>query len=290
MRTIAWVLLGAFFILLVFWVGLMINFPGAALSRLVETRISGGVPSLRAALSPASLGWSGIHFQTLRLSYQQQGEAAPLITLNDVSISLSWRLWSGLPVTGSLGEHGRFEVFVPWEAGGTFSISGAELPLERIPAIAVFTPVQVRGRLTFTGNAEWPGLDGKLRSFPAGTLIAKGEQLELLPFEVFGAKLPSVRLESMDIHITTGKQITFERFEFKGDLQGKITGTLRPRLPNFGRTNLQLRLAAAVRPEWLNRLGALQPLAQGFLKNGRFEGQLRGTIAKPSFRPGKGRS
>lgn len=290
MTKVGWVLLGALLFLLVFWVGLMLNFPGAALSRLIESKIAAH-PALSAKLSPATLGWSGVNFQTLRLAYFRPEGRVPLIALNDVSISLTWRLWGGLPVSGSLGEQGRFEFFVPWEAGETFAVSGAELPLEDIPAISVFAPLEMQGRLTFSAEVEWPGVTGaKLRKLPAGSLIAKGEALQVRRLEILGAKLPQVKLESLELQITTGERITIDRFEFRGDVQGKLTGTLRPRLDDFSRTALELKLAASFRPEWLRQLGALEPLVQGFLKNGRLEGNVRGTVGQPRFKPGKGRT
>ncbi len=290
MRKTGWVLLGGVLVLVVFWVGLIVNFPGAALSRFIESKIS-ALPSLEASLSPATLGWSGINFQTFRLSYKRPGGADPLLTLEDVSVALTWRLVSGLPVSGSLGDQGRLDFFVPWKAGETFAVSGAELPLEKIPAIAVFTPLRLRGRLTFSGSVAWPGMTGKRpRAFPAGSLIARGEELEVLQLEVLGIKLPTAKLESLDLEITTGDRIKLDRLEFRGDLQGSVTGTLRPRLSNFGQTSLQLKVAASFRQTWLSRLGALQAVAEGFLKGGRLEGNLRGTIAQPRFQAARGSS
>ncbi len=290
MRKTGWVLLGGVLVLVVFWAGLIANFPGAALSRMIESKIS-ALPSLEASLSPATLGWSGINFQTFRLSYQRPGGAHPLLALEDVSVALTWRLVNGLPVSGRLGDQGRLDFFVPWQPGENFAMSGAELPLEKIPAIAVFTSMQMRGRLTFSGNIAWPGITGKKpRAFPAGHLIASAEELEVLQLELLGIEFPTAKWESMDLEITTGDQIKVDRLDFRGDLQGSVTGTLRPRLSNFGQTKLQLKVAASFRQAWLSRLGAFRPVVQGFLRGGRLEGNLRGTIAKPRFQAARGRS
>jgi hypothetical protein len=289
MRKLALIVLGALLFLAVFWIGLMVHFPGAALSRMIESRLA-SMPMLSASLSPARLGVTGLHFESLRFSLRRPEGPVSLIALKDLAISLTWRLWNGLPVQGSIGDRGRLQLFAPWEAQ-PLSIAVTDVALEKVPGLAVIKPIQVSGRVSLSGTVDLGGQRPKRRaSFPKGSLTARAEQLEVRELNIMGTALPPAKLETVALEVTLGERIQFDRLEFRGDLQGNVTGSIRPRPANLLQSDLQLNVTASFRPEWLERLGPLQALVQGFLKDGRLRASVHGTVARPKLRAAGGRT
>lgn len=271
--------------LLVFWVGFVLNFPGAALSRAIEYRIN-TVPSLQVRLSPAALGWAGLEIDSFRLSVAQPGLPQPLIVLQNVRIPIAWALLSGLPVRARLGKEGQLDLFIPWEEG-ELRVAGAGLRLEEIPALARMGPVRLRGGVSFSGRMQLSNgmRRGRLTQLPPGSLSGRADGVELSNMEIAGARLPVTRLESVRMDLKFGKRLEVEQIVFQGDLQGKVSGFIQPRLTAIKSSPLQLKLAISFRKEWLDKLGPMRQIVTSFLKNGRLEGVVRGSLANPSLRP-----
>ncbi len=285
MRWIGLTFLGAALFLLVFWLGLAAHFPGEAFSRLIASRINRN-PNLNAVLSPASLGLASLRIGRLSLEAPYADLPKPLFTLREVKISLTWRLAEGLPVTGMIGKSGRLDLFYPWN-GGELSVSGSDLRLEEITALAALRPLRLRGGVSFTGSWRIPPSAPGRRSprIPEGRITGKGEGLVLDNLEVMGARLPRMRLDSVELRLKSGNRIEVERLDFRGDVQGTVTGFIQPRISNPKASALRLKLAVLFRPAWLQRLGAMRVAAESFLKNGRLEGVLSGTLGRPRLQP-----
>lgn len=271
--------------LLVFWVGFVLNFPGAALSRAIESRIN-AVPNLQVRLSPAALGWTGLEIASFQLSVVQPGLPQPLIVLQDVRIPIAWGLLSGLPVRARLGKEGQLDLFIPWEEG-ELRVGGSGLRLEEIPALTRISPARLRGGVSFSGQMQLSNgvRQGRLTQLPPGSLSARADGVELSNMEIIGARLPVTRLESIQMDLKIGKRLVVEQFAFQGDLQGKVSGFVQPRLKAIKSSPLQLNLAISFRKQWLDKLGPMRQIVTSFLKNGRLEGVVRGTLANPSLRP-----
>ena len=281
MKKAGLILLGVFLFLSVFWLGFMGNFPGAALSRLIEASIRRN-PAVGARVAPAELGWSGIRFPAVALTRGSQEGARPLLALKDVTIPLTWRLWSGVPARGIVGKGGRFDLFLPWE-GKSLLVNELAVRLEELPAVAEFKSVRLRGTVTASGSLNFPGglTRSPLAPFPTGTISGKGVEVELRGLALLGSKIPVTRLEEVVFRIKSGRNIEFERFTFRGDLQGSINGTITPRASKPAASLLRLGLTASFRRSWLEGLGPFQAIVESFLTNGRLRADLRGTLGSP---------
>lgn len=286
MRKSAIIIASALLLLLIFWGGFAANFPGEALSRLIEARLN-RLPNIEARLSPASLGLISIGVDDFSLNLIQPGR--PLLVLKDLRIPFSWALFSGLPVEARLGSDGELDAFIPWEEG-EMTVNGKALRLEDIPGFKALAPATLRGAVAFSGKFQLtPNSRGRAaNALPEGKLTARAEAVELANLAVLGAVLPVTRLESVDISVKTGKRIEVERITLKGDVQGSVKGFIQPRMASPGRSPMQLNVAVSFNQAWMGRLGPMRPLVEGFLKNGRLEAVLRGTLGSPSFKLGKG--
>ncbi|MCZ6474253.1 MAG: type II secretion system protein GspN [SAR324 cluster bacterium] len=283
MRKLALFLLGVLLFLLVFWLGFMANFPGKALSLLIASRVN-KLPGIGVTLAPAELTWTSLTIPRLSLEAHAARLPKPLLTLTDVTIPIGWKLLDGLPAQGTLGKQGRLEVYVPWN-GKELSVRALQLRLEEIPALAALQPVKLRGGISFSGSLRFPerGRGGASTRLPEGTITGQGEALQVDNLEIMGAKLPPTRLERVDLRLKSGRRLEVERLEFQGDVQGKITGAVTPRLANPDSSGLQLRIAVSFRKSWLEQLGAMRPVVEAFLRNGRLEAALSGTVGRPRF-------
>ncbi len=275
---------GIVLFLLIFWLGLMANFPGEALSRLIEAKAA-QTPAIKLSLSPAEMNFFGVSLPSCKVEWRRPNSPVMLLSLKEVYIPISWRLFSGLPMEVAMGEEGLLNLFLAWE-GGEVEIEGSGIRLEDIPAWNALAPLRVKGGLEFAGNMKFqPPAKGKFTSgVPSGEINGKAVNLEISNLVVLGNKLPAARLESLDLKVKSGKRIVVERFNFRGDMQGNLTGTIIPRGGRWENSSLQLKIKSSIRQSWLQGLGALQPLVESFLNQGRLDGSLTGTIARPKWR------
>ena len=283
MRNSAIISAAILLLILIFWAGFAANFPGEALSRVVAARLN-RLPNIEARLSPASLGLMSISMDELGINLAQQGQK--LIVLEDVRIPFTWSLFSGLPVEAGIGEAGGLELFIPWEEG-ELTVNGTELRIEDIPGVAAMKPATLSGNFAFSGKFQITGksASGRGGGLPEGELTARAQKLQLARFAVMGTTLPPARLESAELTVKTGKRINVEKLALRGDVQGGLEGYILPRPSAFAASPIQLKVTVSFKESWLQKLGALRPLVDGFLKNGRLEADLRGSVGKPSFIP-----
>ena len=286
MKRLGIVLLVLFVLLAAFWIGLMVSFPGAAVSRYVE-RQANRRQGFDLALAPAELHWNALVVPRAELRRRDNPAAAPLVTVTDFSVPVTWRLVRGLPMTGVLGREGHVEAFLPWALGGEARMSG-DVHLESVPLPAVLQPVALSGRLAFQGRFL---MDAEARvgtRLPDGKLEADVQGLVVNGVEVSGVKLPPTRLDSLNLELETGRSMNVRRMDYRGDLQGTVEGTIAPNLRDPRNSVLALRITVAFRETWLAQLGDLRPALESFLERGRMVLNLTGTVGRPQLRPEQG--
>ena len=271
--------------ILVFWWGLLVNFPGEALSRMISAQIERS-PVISAKIQPAELRWNRIEFPEISFLWRGVGSSVPLVSLKDLSIPLSWGLLNGVRAAAALGREGRLEIFLPW-GEAELTVSGSGLRMEEIPAFRLFRPIQVGGKFAFEGAWKKPNFRAKLH-IPEGVLTGTGENLSVENIEWFGFKFPATRLESVELRIKTGDRIEVEKGTFRGDIQGSIGGFISPQIGAPRRSVLRLEMTAAFRQDWLRQLGNLRQLLEERINAGRLQVSIQGTLERPVFRTAAG--
>jgi type II secretion system protein N len=265
--------LGAF--LLALLLGLMAYFPGEALSRYVSLQAERSL-GLPVRLSPIRIGLTGATADTLEI---RPIEGAPFI-LRSVHAPWTWRWFSGLPLSAQIGSGGSLEA--GWGWSGDLSLTAKRIALQDIPLPMLPRDTRIQGKLDATLRAgpivlRQPGL----REIPPGRLEFKLEGFEASNVQVSGIALPPVRLESVEARIGLGRTLQLESATLRGDAQGTASGTVVPNLDRPVDSRLSLNVSLQVQRAWIDRLGDLRPVAEGFLPGGRLEGAVEGTVGAP---------
>ena len=272
-----------FGLLLVFWLGVIVNFPGESLSRMVEAQAKIAAPQLVLKLQPASLGLLSINLDTVIVHLRQGDSTVKVVELKEVSIPLSWRLFSGLPLQAMIGAEGEVDLFIGW-GGQRVEVEASAIRLEDIPAWEAMVGAKIKGGLDLIGAFNIPKIVPNKPPQPLmGELTGSLAGVEIENLKVMGASIPNAKIDSVDLKILGGKTIELTKFAFKGDIQGEIKGSLTPQMARIESSRLDLELNAAFRETWLNGLGALKPIADSFLKNGRITGHIAGTLNQPKW-------
>ncbi|MBI4082899.1 MAG: type II secretion system protein GspN [Candidatus Lambdaproteobacteria bacterium] len=283
MRTLLWILAALFLFAVSFWAGLVSHFPGAALSRYLEG-VANRDPRLSVRIAPAELGWTRLLISQIRVDGNLTGQPTFLLALNDTEIPLSWGLLGGLSLRTGLGGSGVVELYWPWKRGEA-SFSARDLKLEGIPALAQLPAQRIQGRVELSGTARVrPG------QMPEGRVRGRIQGLEIGGMQVLGQTVEATRLESVEIQAAFGAQLRVESLSAQGDIQGSLSGTVAPNPARPELSALDLQIDVGLRPEWVQQLGPLAPVAESLLDNGRLAGVLRGTPARPLFRNTRSRS
>lgn len=286
MRTPLLVLAAVLLFLVVFWAGLVRHFPGEALGRYLEARLSTD-PRVQVELEPVRLGWTGVRVQRARVRGRVRGEAVPVVAFHDLEIPLSFSLLQGLSLYGALGRSGSLEVYWPWR-GGPLQLEGRGVRLEDVPALALVRPARVRGSLSLSGTLD-PAA-ARSGGLPEGRLRGTAQGVQVGRAEIMGQSLPTTRLEEVRFRVGLGEVIELRELNLRGDVQGTVTGTLRPRLSAPRRSPIDLEVALAMRPGWVQQFGSFAPIVESFLRGGRLEATLGGTLARPTMRRARGSS
>ena len=289
-----------FLFLTAFWIGFLTHFPGAALSRYLEGLVNRD-PRIAVRLAPAELHWNRITIPDIRVDGLVDGRPAFLAAFRESEIPLSWGLTGGFSLRTGFAPSGDLEFSWPWK-DGPVRFSGRGIRLETIPALslvrpapkkagaraaaaAAFSAERVQGRLEFDGEAAVrDGLiaEGQLRGQLTGVEIGGAS--------VLGLPIAATQINDARFQIGLGPVIRVQSFTLEGDFQGTIGGSITPRPNRPEASGLDIQVDLAVRPEWAQQLGTLAPLLNSFLDSGRLTGTLRGTPARPVFRPTKSRS
>lgn len=280
MRKLLWIAAAALIALLSFWAGLVMHFPGEALSRYVESQVNRD-PRALVRIAPAELGWTALRIPQIRVDGGLQAEPALLLALTDTEIPLSWTLWDGLPLRARLGQTGEAALFWPWAAGeASFSIS--QLRLESIPALAQLPAKRLQGAAELSGRVTLiPGAP------PEGQVRGRIQGLEIGGMDLLGQPVERTRIEELRFQFALGPRLRIETFELQGDFQGNVAGTLTPNYSRPDSSNLDLQVNIGIRSEWIQQLGPFAPVAESLLDGGKLSGTLRGTPARPTFRNAK---
>ncbi len=286
MKRFGIVILVLVFAIGVFWVGLIVHFPGDAVSRYVEARVNRH-QGFDLALSPAELHWDGLYVPHAELRRRDNPQARPLFVLNDFVVPITWRLIQGLPARARVGEQGRVTAFLPWSRGEHASLDG-KLELGEIPLPAVLAPIKLSGKLELDGRFLMDAEAQVGTQLPDGTLRARARELVVSGLPVGGFTVPSTRLDSATLVLDTGRTVNLQEARFQGDLQGSVTGTITPNLRNPRVSLLALRITTSFREAWLASLGEMRPIVESFSERGRIVLTLNGTVGRPQLQPVRG--
>lgn len=282
MKRLAVILCVLVVVLLAFWIGLMLNFPGVRASRYVEQRVNQR-QGFNLVLAPAELRWFGLYVPSAELRRRDNPAAEPLVTVTDFTVPLSWRLVSGIPMAATVGG-GEVEAYLPWSLGGTATVAGA-VDLGTLPVPAVLKPLALAGHVELHGHFLMDAQAQAGARLPEGTLAGSGRNLVVSQARIGAITVPPTRLESLDWELETGRTVNVKRFDYRGDLQGNVAGSITPNLRDPRNSLLALRITTALRDEWLAQLGDLRPIVQSFLNRGRVVTTLTGTVGRPNLQP-----
>jgi len=266
-------------VVLGFWAGLMLFFPGEVASELVENRLNRFGP-IQARLTPARMGLTSLYVEKLEVVRIGGAKRQVLFTLHDVRVPYGISLFQGLPLKADLGENGEVSVFFPWGAQGEASVNG-EVVLEEIPVPDMLKPLVAKGRLELEGALMMDGMDKLRQSLPTGFFRLRGENLEVRGAQVSGLALPLTTLQKLDADIESKGNISIKRFDFSGDLQGQVTGDIAPNMASANHSRLNLRMELSPRKSWIDKLGGLKPIVEAYLSQGKMAVRLGGTLANP---------
>jgi hypothetical protein len=247
---------------------------GAALGRTVR-------------LSPAAL--RGLSVTVARIDIPPlPGTAArgAGVTLSDVRLSLLGL--GALPLRARIGEAGQLSASWSWLHGGV-QFSATDVPLDALSGLGGSQPMRVQGlaslqarlaRLPDGPPQRWPRL-------PDGAVSGQLADVTMQGFEAIGQTLPPLSFSRVDFTATLGENVEITQVALSGDIDGQISGQVTPRMAQLGQSRINLQVRATPKPAWMQRLGGLQPMVQGFLQDGRLDAVLQGTLANPSFRPAR---
>ncbi len=286
MKRLGIILLVIVVIVGAFWIGLMLNFPGQSVSRYVERQVDGR-QGFDLLLTPAELRWNRLYVGRAELRRRDNPAAPPLFVVTDFAIPITWRLLRGLPAEATLGKEGRVEVYLPWSAGGEARLDGS-VELGTIPLPAVLNPITVAGQIDLRGRFKMDAEAQRGQHLPDGTLEVNARALAVNGVKVAGVNVPVTRLDAVAMTLETGRTLNVRRFEYRGDLQGTVDGTLTPNLGDPRNSLLGLRITTVFRDTWLAQLGDLRPILESFLNRGRVVLSLTGTIGNPQLQPVRG--
>ena len=283
MRTLLWVAGTIAFFLAAFWIGFVNHFPGAALSRYLERNLNRD-PRYFASIAPAELKWNRLVIPQIRVDGGPGGTPKFLVAFNDIEIPLSFNVLSGATVRTTIGGFGSLELFWPWEPGAV-RVSGRDIRLEAIPALAQLPAKRINGRLEFDGEFTPTG-----SGLPAGSLRGRLKEVEIGGVPILGLEIGRTRLDEARFQLSLGRVIQLETLTLQGDVQGQITGSITPRVNRLQASLLNLQVDLAIAPQWIEQLESLGPIVESFLEEGRLRGNLRGTVGKPIFRKPRSRN
>jgi len=286
MKRLGVIVLAVVVVVGAFWIGLMVNFPGESVSRYVERQVNRR-QGFDLVLTPAELRWNRLYVARAELRRRDNPTAAPLFTVHDFAVPITWELIRGLPARAGLGQEGEVQAFLPWSPGGQARLDG-HVRLEQLPLPEVLNPIKVAGQVAVRGRFTMDPQSQTGARLPDGVLEVNGEGLTVSGVKIGGTELPEARLDAVNATLETGRTVRLRRLEFRGDLQGSVDGTLSPNLSNPRNSLLALRISTAFRDTWLVQLGPLRPILESFLNRGRAVVNLSGTVGNPNLQPVRG--
>lgn len=275
---------------IVFWIGFLYSFPGAAFSEFIEGRLAAATGQT-VDMQPAVMRWNGITIPQVRFRVGASAADTPPIVLNDLTVPFGPALLSGIPLHATIASQGSLYLYWPWGDGQVeFAVEG--IALESIPAVRSIVKYPLKGTLRLNGELQREAgkpLAAKGR-LPGGFINGEITGLTIEGFEILTKPLPAVKLNVIRFELALGERVEIQTLSFDGDLKGKLEGTIQPNLKAPGKSRLQLTVTAAFRDKWLDGLGEFRPIAETYLDNGQFKARLGGTLNRPQFRASGRRS
>jgi len=256
-------------------IGMAASFPGEALSRYISQQVerAAGMP---VRLSPLHLGVTGLSAEALDIL---PPDSSPVF-VREVHFPWTWRWISEIPLSAKIGDNGKIDV--AWGWSGNLAVTLKDLALQDLPLPMLPPDTRLKG----TVNAALTLAPVSLRQhgiggMPAGSLELQAEGIEAINVRAAGIAIPTIRLDSVEARIGLGRTVQVESLTLRGDAEGTVTGTIVPNLERPADSRLSLNVALQVRRNWIDQLGNLKPLAEGFLPGGRIAGALEGTVGAP---------
>ena len=290
MKRARWIALGAAVFFLAFILGVAVNFPGGALSRVVQGQLN-TAPGIEVSLEPFRMGLFGMRSGRMTVKEASGGERRELLTLTDLRVPYSFSLFRGLPLRAVIGENGRLAVFARWN-GSEVLVEEFSAKLESFPGLIPHPGVVVKGQVTASGKIDLSAPVGARSAQPAhegGEFIGRGKAIHITGISLAGIAIPEIQLEEITLKLKTGRAIQVEMIEVKGDAQGKITGAVVPIPTRFADSRVSLTVSGSIRPEWLGKTGDMRPLIEGVFPGGRVEGAILGTMGNLTWSMAGGR-
>jgi type II secretion system protein N len=255
--------------------GLMAYFPGESLARYISLQAERSL-GLPVKLSPIQVGLTGLTADSLEI---RMGESKPFV-LRNVHAPWTWRWVTEFPLSARLGSEGIIEL--GWGWAGMVSVTGKSIAVQDLPLAMLPKDTRIQGRLDVIANAGPIAMrPAGFREIPQGRLEVKLEGFEAANLQIAGVSLPPIRFDSAEARLGLGRTVQLEGATFRGDAQGTASGTIVPNLDRLTDSRLSLNVSLQVQRAWMDRLGDLRPLAEGFLPGGRLEGAVEGTVGAP---------
>lgn len=269
--------------LVIFALGFTIHFPGEALSTLVMRRLA-TVMRANVHIEPARFRGLSIVFPRVVIDAGGGSLDAGKFDIRNVDVSLN--LFSGAPISADFGENGRFDLYWPW-SDGAVTLNVQDIDIESVNLLRQVLPFTVQGKFSGKGRLEQlpAGPPRNWRKVPPGAFEGSMEPMVVKGVQVLGQTLPPMRFERVEFKVVLGQRTVVEHLTFSGDFTGRISGTIQPRLQRLDQSQLRMQLDVTPSAAWLEQLGNLGPVVRGLLRDGRFNGRLEGTLAKPRFKP-----
>lgn len=271
------------FFALVYWIGMMVNFPGDAGSRYIESLVNRN-RRIVMRMSPLELKWNRFVAERVALDALVGNSVRSIITFHDAEFPLSFGLFNGLTFRATTAGRGRLEGFWPWDESDA-RVDVTALRLAEVPIVQWLHPARIDGELTIRSTLSKSA--SAQNGWPSAQIRGQGKNISIEGVEFMGVNLPATHLEHLGIQLRLGQSIDVEQFSLRGDIQGSIRGTVTPAIQQLEQTALNLDVELAFRPEWIDDWGDLVPILQAYLDQGRLVGTLRGTPARPIFRKSK---
>jgi len=275
---------GAVLFVVLFMVGFFVNFPRESATESLARRLTRD--GMLVELTPIHPVWFGLGVDEVRISEMTQSGPELVLSLQEVKIPLTWKLWRGLTAEGKVGKEGQLEGVVEWWGGGV-EVQFDQVSLEDIPWIARQKPKILRGKLTGMGRIV-PGGQGAPPKQANWNLTM--ETLYLEGWEVVGQPVPVTRIDRVEFTGIMEQSIQIQNLALQGDIAGSITGTIQPmwQSPVMSTVNLDVNLA--MQYDWMNQLGLARMFLQGYMTGNQLSIAVKGPLMTAEIQrkePGK---
>ncbi len=263
------------------FVGLVVNFPRGVVTDTIRHELERAT-GWSWEVKQVGIRWNGIGSSGLiaRLSEVK----APVVSLKSANVSLLESLFGGPLLRLRTGKRGRIRVRLPWSSSGKFRLR-MKLPLEELSIWQVleeqgFGRMVVGGDLRAKAMVSW----SNRKVAPQGSLEAMVDDLSLGGLQVLGFSVPKLEIGRVQLRIESDGTVQLRELRVEGDWEGEISGSIQWNASNPRNSVLSLQAQLTPRQNWMEKLGGIRPLLEGYLKQGQLRFYLEGHLAKPRLR------